>query len=151
MFCQQSSTYRLLNTWLSKYNPPREVHDKYVWFDPSSNLGKYQDILNLFEAVGYDTKDTAPGHPHQNDPVEHPNHTIGNALCAMLAGSRLSPSIGNMPFTTIYVLAILLFMVSTLNLLLSSRPSRHLTSITCTFWLSNCGYSPIHTMPFSTG
>ena len=76
--------------WLSKYNPPSKVKDKYIHFDPGSDLGKCAEVLALFKKVEYDIKHTAPGHSHQNVPVKCPHWTIGNAMRTMLHGAGLS-------------------------------------------------------------
>ena len=90
-FTSKAPPVEFLNMWLSKYNPPAEVKDKYVRFDPGGDLGKCQEVLDLFEDAGYDIKHTAPGHSHQNGPVEQPHHTIGDSMRTMLQGAGLPP------------------------------------------------------------
>ena len=46
----------------SKFNPPTEVKDKYVRFNPGGELGKSKDVLDLFEKAGYDIEHSAPNH-----------------------------------------------------------------------------------------
>ena len=58
-------------------------------FDQGGDLGACKELLDMFEAAGYDIELTAPGHSHQNGPVERPHRTIGDALRAMLKGAGL--------------------------------------------------------------
>ena len=88
-FASKVPPIKFLNMWLSKYNPPDEVKDKYVCFDPGGDLGKCNEVLALFKKAGYDIKHTAPGHSHQNGPVKQPHWTIGGSMRIMLQGAGL--------------------------------------------------------------
>jgi len=80
-----------LNWWLAWYGLPIEDMHKYVYMDQGGELGCCPDIIALFESTGYSVELTAPDSSHQNGPIERPHHTIGDAICTMLAGAALEP------------------------------------------------------------
>ena len=88
-FVSKAPPIEYFNAWLAKYNPSADVKDKYVRFDPGGDLGKCHEVLDLFEKAHYDIQLTAPGHSHQNGPVERPHRTIGDAMRTMLRGADL--------------------------------------------------------------
>jgi len=59
--------------------------------DQGGELGHCPNIIALFESAGYSVELTAPDSSHQNGPVERLHHTIGDAICTMLAGAALEP------------------------------------------------------------
>ena len=57
--------------------------------DLGGELGRSNEVIQLFEQAGYNIKFTSPNHSHQNGPVERPHQTIATALRTMLHGADL--------------------------------------------------------------
>jgi hypothetical protein len=58
--------------------------------DLGGELGRCQEVLDLFTQAGYAVEPTAPNSSHQNGPVERPHRDIGNSIRAMLSGASLA-------------------------------------------------------------
>jgi hypothetical protein len=59
--------------------------------DLGGELGRCQEVLDLFTQAGYAVEPTAPNSSHQNEPVKRPHRDIGNSIRAMLSGASLAP------------------------------------------------------------
>lgn len=78
-----------LNRWLTRHGCGKDVSDKYVRFDLGGDLGKCDEVVELFEDAGYSVEPTAPMASSSNGPGERPHQTIGDAIRAMIAGSGI--------------------------------------------------------------
>jgi hypothetical protein len=58
--------------------------------DLGGELGRCQEILDLFTQASYAVEPTAPNSSHQNDPVERSHRDIGDAILALLSGTSLA-------------------------------------------------------------
>jgi hypothetical protein len=59
--------------------------------DLGGELGRCQEVLDLFTQAGYVVEPTAPNSSHQNGPVERPHRDIRNSIRAMLSCVSLAP------------------------------------------------------------
>jgi hypothetical protein len=59
--------------------------------DLRGELGRRQEVLDLFTQTGFVVEPTAPNSSHQNGPVERPRREFGNLILAMLSGASLAP------------------------------------------------------------
>ena len=97
-FTSKALPIKFLNAWLSKYSPPAKVQGKYARFDAGGDLGKCHNVLDAFTNSGYNIELTAPGHFHQNGPMERLHRTIGEAMHTMLHGANLPNKFWHYPF-----------------------------------------------------
>ena len=88
-FETKAAPIRFINSWLAKHSPEKDVRDKYVRMDLGGELGRSNEVIQLFEQAGYNIEFTSPNHSHQNGPVERPHQTIATALRTMLHGADL--------------------------------------------------------------
>ncbi len=79
-----------LTKWLASKCAGPTVDSKYVRMDLGGELGRCQEVLDLFTQAGYAVEPTAPNSSHQNEPVERPHRDIGNSIRAMLSGASLA-------------------------------------------------------------
>jgi hypothetical protein len=87
-----------LTKWLATEGAEPMVDCKYVRMDLGGELGRCQEVLDLFTQAGYAVEPTAPKSSHQNGPVERPHRDIGNPIRAMLSGAPLASRFGQMSF-----------------------------------------------------
>jgi hypothetical protein len=90
-FTSKAPPINFLNSWLALHGLPTSVPDCYVRFDLGGELGRCDDVVQLFTNAGYHVKPTAPDSSRQNGPGEHPHRTITDAIRTMLAGASLDP------------------------------------------------------------
>jgi hypothetical protein len=90
-FASKAPPLEFLNSWLALYGLPTMTPDCYVRFDLGGELGRCNDVVQLFTNAGYHVKLTAPDSSHQNGPGEWPHRTIADGICMMLAGAALAP------------------------------------------------------------
>jgi hypothetical protein len=61
-----------LTKWLAAKGAGPTVDSKYFRMDLGGELGRCQEILDLFTQAGYTVEPTAPNSLHQNRPIERP-------------------------------------------------------------------------------
>jgi hypothetical protein len=66
------------------------VDPKYVRMDLGGELGRCQEVLDLFTQAGCAVEPTAPNLSHQNGPAERSHRDIGNSISAILSGASLA-------------------------------------------------------------
>jgi hypothetical protein len=76
-----------LTKWLSTKGAGPTFDSKYVRMDLGGELGRCQEVLDLFTQTGYAVELTS----QQNGPVERPHRANGNSIRAMLSGASLIP------------------------------------------------------------
>jgi hypothetical protein len=90
-FTSKAPPIDFLNHWLALHGLPTSTPDCYVRFDLGGELGRCDDIVQLFNHAGYHVEPTAPDSSHQNGPGERPHRTIADGIRTMLAGASLQP------------------------------------------------------------
>jgi hypothetical protein len=79
-----------LTRWLATKGAGPTVDSKYGRVDLGGELGRCQEVLDLFTQVGYAVEPTAPNSSHQNGSVERPHRDLENSIRAMLSGASLA-------------------------------------------------------------
>jgi hypothetical protein len=90
-FRSKAPPIEFLTQWLATYGLSNTVPDRYVRFDLGGELGRCDEIIQIFRSTGYIVEPTAPDSSHQNGPGERPHRTIADAIRTMLAGASLPP------------------------------------------------------------
>jgi hypothetical protein len=79
-----------LTKWLATKGAGTTVDSKYVRMDLGGELGRCQEVLQLFTQAGYAVEPTARNSSPQNKRIERPYRDIYKSIRAMLSGASLA-------------------------------------------------------------
>jgi hypothetical protein len=79
-----------LNQWLATHGLNKDVPDKYVRFDLGGELGRCQDVIDLFATQGYHNEPTSANASRQLGIGQQPHRTIADEIRCLLSGAFLN-------------------------------------------------------------